>query len=192
MLAFAGCSSSTTTSPSASTGTFINGTVTFNRSVAVPSNARILVLWQLSPDAGPSNTYFESVGAVDTSGKTFVMTLPQSPPASAIYQDSLGRSIGAGIVVLTSDAIVDGIGSIDSFPRHGTFFGAINNTLIVFKKGDPSVGGLGNWPSKFPQGYSFGMGQPASNGSDTLALDRITPPLLIDTSVNSFHMPNWD
>src|SRR5438132_7748536 len=130
-LFLASCSSSISTTPA--TVFKVSGPLKYNRSISIPGMAKIEILWALSPDAGPANTYCQSAGGIDTATKTFTLTIPDTPPASAVLFDGHGNRFGFGFIIVTTDQIQDGIGSYDTYVHPGPIYGVINNTMIVYK-----------------------------------------------------------
>jgi hypothetical protein len=160
----------------------VSGKIRFNKPMAIPSDARVL-LWWLVVSGSPDYVYIVGEGKVNMADSTFKVTFTKLPPDEALNQEGSYR-LGVGIITLTTDrTITEGryrTNDADSLIRNG-FLGGAPDYAVIYTRGEPVSA---TWPALFDPGFNTGRGvrkppqmdefAPAAPGSVELIIDDIS------------------
>lgn len=195
-----GCSDEPT-NPSTSAALTITGTLDNPTNIAIPTTAKIVVIWGVSATS-PDYAYIYGSGSIDRANGTFRVELPAMPPDSAFNargsdpaNSSTYRRLGVGFVTLYDDPnnlLQTGVAPFTP-PAGVRPYGAINNTAIIYRKGtDGAFEDFVPWVLDFPEGFSLGRGVEIPNEPDGFEpIPNVNVKFMIDTVLSSFTFPEW-
>jgi hypothetical protein len=181
----AACSEDTT-GPADTTGLYtISGKLRFDSAIAIPANARVHAIFDVS-SGSPDYAYVFGSGTVNLSDSTFKLVFTQAPPTDAL--NSYG--LGVGIIALTADNVAEGKvegDAIDSLQNNIIGF-AEDYGLIYLSKSPDSVALGRQWAKNFKTGFNTGKGIRKDQGFDEF---EPTEPNLIEIVIDAFRNLDW-
>jgi hypothetical protein len=185
------CDSSSGTGPDTSSYFSISGTIKNPKSIKIPSEAKLYVVWMVS-SGSPDYGYVVKAGGVNTSTNTFSLLLTTPPPAEALNRNELGIAY----VFLSTASIPDGkLLDDDILNDTTTMIGAISDRAIIYVNGNPDTANYNRtWVKdfNFKKGYNFGKGWYNPNpGFDGFTPDNSAIELLISRDFDDYVFPNW-
>lgn len=174
---------------SGNTGLYtISGTIKYKKSLTIPQNAKLIVIWEVSAGS-PDYVYAFGEGSINTFTNTFILTFNQVPP-----DEALNFGLGIGYIILSTDtSIKDNTKLTSNVLDSTTMFGAISDRAIIYVKGDPQTAPFGRtWTKDFKTGFNFGKGVYNTVGFDDFApADTNVIELWISNDGKDFIFPNW-
>ncbi|HEY6172415.1 MAG TPA: hypothetical protein VIX80_09175 [Candidatus Kapabacteria bacterium] len=185
------CDNSTGSGPDPSSYFSISGTLKNPKSLAIPSNAKLYVVWMVS-SGSPDYGYIVKAGSINSITNTFSLTLYTPPPAEALNRNELGIAY----IILSTASIPEGkLLDDDILNDSTTMIGAISDRAIVYVNGSPDTANYNRaWVKdfNFKTGYNFGKGWYNPNpGFDGFMPDSSAIQLLISRDPDDFIFPNW-
>ena len=172
----------------------------------IPEDATIVILWE-----GRRSMYVHGTGTIDRTTNTY--SIPLTPPplegSNKIAEEYPSFIFGVGIIYVVPDSIAQtelAEGTILTSEYTGPFYGSTEFSGIIYLNSDPAILSppgeedcRQKWLSKFHEGFSFGVGKPATNepASGTCTFDQFAPVVsgglnvIIDTNRNNFPWVNW-
>lgn len=186
----AGCGSSDPVQPiTANTLPYtVSGTLRNVAGTAVPSDARVVIVWA-GDDGNGDYSYLWGSGPVDAASGRFTVTFTGNPPSVATFALSNGGHVGVGFPVLVrgADAVE---GRVTDQGLYTRALGAAGQHAVIYVQGTlPSEVGWTN----MRQGYNVGRGVPAKAGDtfDTfVAVSASTIELVVD-ALKNIKVVNW-
>jgi hypothetical protein len=161
----------------------VSGTIQNVNGTTIPSNARAIVVWNVT--SGADYSYVFGIGTVNAQAGTFSITFAANPPDEAL---NAGR-LGVGLIILTTDAsLVQG-----RLPDNATLTGVLGLTedhSVIFQKGDGSNSPT-DWPNRFTQGYSVGEVERSQTTFDSFKRVALNALRLVVDDLANLHPPNW-
>ncbi len=160
----------------------VAGKVTNRSGAAIPSNARVLVVWTVSA-GDPDYTYVLGEGELTDGGTRFRVALDAPPHEAALNN---GR-LGVGLVVLTTD---QDVGPGDELLPGDAILGVAGWHGVIYVT-EPMLSSV-SWVTTFPAGYSVGRGVEAvRDGFDEF--ERVAPDTmeLIVDDLENIAIVNW-
>jgi hypothetical protein len=182
-VALAACSESPT-GPRALPVT-VSGSLTNQSGVAIPANARVVVLWA-GDDGSGDYGYIFGEGTVDRTTNRFTITFDEDVPSAAL----LGDALGVGLVILTTDPNL-GEGRVpDGYDYAANVIGATGQHAVIYLNDQPSRFAP-EWPSDFRRGYNVGVGVDLPGTFDGFAPADLGSMRLIVDDLADIETVNW-
>jgi hypothetical protein len=179
-LALLGCNEST--SPSG--GFTVSGSIQNNTQMALPANARLLVVWVVS--SGTDYSYVFGEGTIDRAASTFAVDITAPPPAAALNAGALG----VGVVVVTTNATISTGDDLEDFPE-ADMIGAAGWYGVIYV-GDPAAAEqVRSWSADFDTGYGVGVGEEVPGSFDRFVPTSASDLVLIIDDWSNIAFVNW-
>ena len=179
-LAFLGCNDST--GPSG--GFTVSGSIQNNTQMAIPANARLVVVWVVS--SGADYSYVFGEGTIDRAAGTFAVNITAPPPAAALNAGTLG----VGVVVVTTNATISTGDDLEDFPE-ADMIGAAGWYGVIYV-GDPTAAEqVRSWSADFDTGYGVGVGEQVPGSFDRFVPTSASGVVLVIDDWSNIEFVNW-
>ncbi len=163
----------------------VRGKLAFKKGIAVPADARVLVLWSVS-SGSPDSVYVFGEGWVNMADSTFRISFRDIPPDGALNQGTLG--VG-GIILTTNHDITPGKYGAEADRMFSTgFLGGAADYAVIYTRPNPT---WRDWARSFPLGFSMGIGVRKQTGFDEFAPTGPTGVIIEVNDLNKIDWVNW-
>jgi hypothetical protein len=163
----------------------VSGSLTNRSGAAIPTNARVVVVWT-SDDGSGDYAYVFGEGTVDAASNRFTITFDRNVPTAALYDGVLG----VGLVILTTDPNLREGRVPDGYDYSSSVRGATEQHAVIYLDGDPSRYGA-DWPRDFRRGYNVGRGVDLPGTFDGFAPAAVNSMQLVIDDFASIEIVNW-
>lgn len=164
----------------------VTGHIENRTNAPIPANTRILAVWGVSAGS-PDYSYVFGEGTLNRITGTFQIRFDEPPPNTALNRDALG----VGFIIATTDQSMHVGDVITSSSQMTGVIGITGQYAVIFVQNRDTL--TTDWVSRFDDGYSVGVGVPASPPEvfDTFAPTGHSSPVLIIDAMGNIEIVNW-